>query len=52
MREMQLTSRTTFVFCSHDPQLIERADVKVQIEDGEVIDVTREPHLRVSKQVV
>ncbi len=40
MRRMQRTSGTTFVFSSHDPQLISDADVRVQIVDGRVVGVS------------
>lgn len=41
MRRMQKTSGTTFVFSSHDPQLISDADVRVQIVDGRVVGVSQ-----------
>jgi putative ABC transport system ATP-binding protein len=41
MRAMQRSSNTTFVFCSHDPQLIDDADLQIRIEDGCVIDLKR-----------
>jgi putative ABC transport system ATP-binding protein len=41
MREMQKSSNTTFVFCSHDPQLIDDADLQIRIEDGRVVDLHR-----------
>lgn len=36
MRGMQRASGTTFVFSSHDPQLIDDADTQVLLEDGRV----------------
>ncbi|MEM7675994.1 MAG: ABC transporter ATP-binding protein [Myxococcota bacterium] len=41
MRQMQRTSNTTFVFSSHDPQLIEDADAKIHIEDGQVLNAQK-----------
>ena len=39
MHKMQETLHTSFVFSSHDPQLIEWADDTIAIRDGEIIDV-------------
>ncbi len=41
MRRMQETQHTSFVFSSHDPQLMEWADDTVTIRDGEIIDMRR-----------
>lgn len=38
MREMQHRSGTTFVFSSHDPQLLADADERVHIVDGRVVE--------------
>jgi putative ABC transport system ATP-binding protein len=38
MRSMQRASGTTFVVSSHDPQLIEDADIQIRIEDGRIVD--------------
>ncbi len=37
MRSIQRTSGTTFVFSSHDPQLIDDADTQVLLDDGRVV---------------
>jgi putative ABC transport system ATP-binding protein len=37
MREMNREHRVTFVFSSHDPMVIERADRVVRLRDGEVV---------------
>ena len=39
MRKMQETLHTSFVFSSHDPQLMEWADDTVVIRDGEIVEV-------------
>lgn len=39
MRKMQRESGTTFIFSSHDPQLIGDADRHISIEDGRVLDI-------------
>jgi len=39
MRRMQEDLHTSFVFSSHDPQLMEWADDTVSIRDGEIIDI-------------
>ena len=36
MRQVQVESRTTFIFASHDPQLISHADDVFSIRDGEI----------------
>lgn len=38
MRQVQAESRTTFMFASHDPQLISHADDIFSIRDGEVVE--------------
>jgi putative ABC transport system ATP-binding protein len=38
MRKVQEQSRTTFIFASHDPQLISHADEIFAIRDGEIVD--------------
>jgi putative ABC transport system ATP-binding protein len=38
MRRIQAESRTTFVFSTHDPQLISHADETFTIRDGEIVD--------------
>lgn len=38
MREVQMESRTTFIFASHDPQLISHADDIFTIRDGEIVE--------------
>jgi putative ABC transport system ATP-binding protein len=38
MRKAQEQSRTTFIFASHDPQLISHADEIFAIRDGEIVD--------------
>jgi|SRR6185312_9623501 len=38
MREVQTESRTTFIFASHDPQLISHADDIFSIRDGEILE--------------
>lgn len=37
MRRMQAESGTTFVFSSHDPQLIADADTRIRIVDGHIV---------------
>lgn len=39
MRQMQRDSGTTFIFSSHDPQLIADADTRIQIVDGQVLSL-------------
>ncbi|MBL8673066.1 MAG: ABC transporter ATP-binding protein [Alphaproteobacteria bacterium] len=41
MHDMQSRLKTSFVFSSHDPQLVERADDLVTIRDGRVVEVRR-----------
>ncbi len=38
MREVQVESHTTFIFASHDPQLISHADEIFTIRDGEIVE--------------
>jgi putative ABC transport system ATP-binding protein len=38
MRKVQEESRTTFIFASHDPQLISHADEIFAIRDGQIVD--------------
>ena len=38
MRQVQTESRTTFIFASHDPQLISYADEIFTIRDGEIVE--------------
>jgi putative ABC transport system ATP-binding protein len=38
MRQVQAESRTTFIFASHDPQLISNADDIFSIRDGEIVE--------------
>ena len=38
MRRVQTNSRTTFIFATHDPQLMSHADEIFAIRDGELID--------------
>jgi putative ABC transport system ATP-binding protein len=38
MRRVQAQSRTTFIFATHDPQLMSHADETFVIRDGELID--------------
>jgi putative ABC transport system ATP-binding protein len=38
MRRVQAESRTTFIFATHDPQLISHADEIFVIRDGELVD--------------
>lgn len=38
MRRMQIESRTTFIFATHDPHLISHADEIVALRDGERVD--------------
>ncbi len=40
MRRMQERTRATFIFSSHDPQLMEHAEVKFGLRDGRVTEVT------------
>ena len=41
MRRVQVESRTTFIFATHDPQLMSHADETFVIRDGELIDHRR-----------
>nr|WP_240324747.1 ABC transporter ATP-binding protein [Trinickia diaoshuihuensis] len=41
MRDIQRARETTFVFSSHDPQVIEAADDVVRIRDGGIVSVER-----------
>jgi putative ABC transport system ATP-binding protein len=38
MREIQVEARTTFVFATHDPQLISHADELFAIRDGKLVE--------------
>jgi putative ABC transport system ATP-binding protein len=38
MRHVQIESRTTFIFATHDPQLMSHADETFVIRDGELVD--------------
>lgn len=38
MRRVQVQSRTTFIFATHDPQLMSHADETFVIRDGELVD--------------
>jgi putative ABC transport system ATP-binding protein len=38
MRRVQAQSRTTFIFATHDPQLMSHADETFAIRDGELVD--------------
>jgi putative ABC transport system ATP-binding protein len=38
MRRVQLQSRTTFIFATHDPQLMSHADETFVIRDGELVE--------------
>ena len=38
MRQIQAESHTTFIFASHDPQLISHADEIFTIRDGEIVE--------------
>lgn len=42
MRKMQTEARTTFVFSTHDAQLISHADEVFSIRDGQVVDHKKE----------
>ena len=39
MHEMQARHRTSFVCCSHDPQVMDEADDTVALRDGRVVDL-------------
>jgi len=41
MRRVQIESRTTFIFATHDPQLMSHADETFGIRDGELVDHRR-----------
>jgi len=41
MRRVQIESRTTFIFATHDPQLMSHADEIFAIRDGELVDHRR-----------
>jgi len=41
MRDMQTRLHTTFIFSSHDPQVMEHADDTVTIRDGAIVDMKR-----------
>ncbi len=38
MRRVQTQSHTTFIFATHDPQLMSHADEIYAIRDGELVD--------------
>jgi putative ABC transport system ATP-binding protein len=38
MRRVQAQSRTTFIFATHDPQLMSHADETFAIRDGELVE--------------
>ena len=38
MRRVQMQSRTTFIFATHDPQLMSHADETFVIRDGELVE--------------
>ena len=37
MRKINRTTRTTFVFSTHDPKVLDMADRRVDLEDGEIV---------------
>jgi putative ABC transport system ATP-binding protein len=41
MRRVQIESRTTFIFATHDPQLMSHADETFVIRDGELVEHRR-----------
>ena len=41
MRRVQIESRTTFIFATHDPQLMSHADETFAIRDGELVEHRR-----------
>jgi putative ABC transport system ATP-binding protein len=43
MRGMQRDFQATFVFCSHDPQVLAEADDAVVLQDGRILRVERQP---------
>ncbi len=45
MRRVQAESRTTFIFATHDPQLISHADELFLIRDGKIVEHRTETHL-------
>ena len=44
MRRVQAESRTTFIFATHDPQLISHADELYLIRDGRIVEHRTETH--------
>jgi putative ABC transport system ATP-binding protein len=44
MRRVQAESRTTFIFATHDPQLISHADELFLIRDGKIVEHRTETH--------
>jgi putative ABC transport system ATP-binding protein len=44
MRRVQVESRTTFIFATHDPQLISHADEIFLIRDGRIVEHRTETH--------
>jgi putative ABC transport system ATP-binding protein len=44
MRRVQAQSRTTFIFATHDPQLISHADELFLIRDGKIVEHRTETH--------
>jgi putative ABC transport system ATP-binding protein len=44
MRRVQAQSRTTFIFATHDPQLISHADELFLIRDGRIVEHRTEVH--------
>jgi putative ABC transport system ATP-binding protein len=43
MRKMQQEERVSFVFSSHDPQVLAAADDAVHFRDGRIVSVERRP---------
>jgi putative ABC transport system ATP-binding protein len=50
MRRMQLEHQVSFVFSSHDPQVMAEADDAVLIRDGRIVSVEQRDRLLVKKQ--
>ncbi|AMC33826.1 ABC transporter ATP-binding protein [Iodobacter arcticus] len=52
MRRMQLEHQVSFVFSSHDPQVLAEADDAVLIRDGRIVSVEQRDRSAVKKQEV
>jgi putative ABC transport system ATP-binding protein len=40
MRRIQRTTGATFIFSSHDPKLMQEADLRVRLVDGKITEIS------------